>query len=44
MVPYCDNDGSDIREHFIGFEFSAGDHKDRGWIDAGLFGTLYLVD
>jgi hypothetical protein len=44
MVAYCDNDGSDIREHFIGSEFAAGDHKDRGWIDAGLFGTLKLVE
>ena len=44
MVAYCDNDGSDLREHFIGSEFAAGDHKDRGWIDAGLFGTLKLVD
>jgi len=44
MVAYCDNDGSDIREHFIGSEFAAGDHKDRGWIDAGLFGTLQLVE
>ena len=44
MVAYSDNDGSDIREHFIGSEDAAGDHKDRGWIDAGLFGTLELVE
>jgi hypothetical protein len=44
MVAYCDNDGSELREHFIGSEFAAGDHKDRGWIDAGLFGTLELVE
>ncbi|MEH6635194.1 MAG: CBM9 family sugar-binding protein [Halioglobus sp.] len=44
MVAYCDNDGSEIREHFIGSELAAGDHKDRGWIDAGLFGTLELVE
>ena len=44
MVAYCDNDGSEIRKHFIGSEFAAGDHKDRGWIDAGLFGTLELVE
>ena len=42
MVAYCDNDGSELREHFIGSEFAAGDHKDRGYIDAGLFGTLEL--
>ena len=44
MVAYCDNDASELREHFIGSEFAAGDHKDRGWIDAGLFGKLELVD
>jgi hypothetical protein len=44
MLAYCDNDGSEIREHFIGSEFAAGDHKDRGWIDAGLFGTLELAE
>jgi hypothetical protein len=43
MVAYCDNDGSEIREHFVGSEYAAGDHKDRGWIDAGLFGTLILA-
>ena len=44
MLAYCDNDHSELREHFIGSEHAAGDHKDRGWIDAGLFGTLELVD
>lgn len=44
MVAYCDNDGSELRENFIGSEYAAGDHKDRGWIDAGLFGTLELVE
>ena len=44
MVAYCDNDGSELRENFIGSEVAAGDHKDRGWIDAGLFGTLELVE
>ena len=42
MVAYCDNDGSELRENFIGSEYAAGDHKDRGYIDAGLFGTLEL--
>jgi hypothetical protein len=44
MVAYCDNDGSEIRENFIGSEVADGDHKDRGWIDAGLFGALELVE
>lgn len=44
MVAYCDNDGSELRENFIGSEFAPGEGKDRGWIDAGLFGALKLVD
>ena len=44
LLAYCDNDGSELRENFMGSEFAAGDHKDRGWIDAGLFGTLELVE
>jgi len=44
MVAYCDNDGSELRENFIGSEFAPGEGKDRGWIDAGLFGTLILVE
>lgn len=42
MVAYCDNDGSELRENFIGSE-SAGDKApDRGWKDAGMFGKLIL--
>lgn len=44
MVAYCDNDGSPLRENFIGSEFVPGDEPDRGWKDAGLFGALTLVD
>ena len=44
LLAYCDNDGSDIRENFIGSEYAEPPHQDRGWIDAGLFGTLKLVD
>ncbi len=44
MVAYCDNDGSELRENFIGSEFAPGEGKDRGWIDAGLFGELTLVE
>lgn len=43
MVAYCDNDGSELRENFIGSEWAPGKEKDRGWIDAGLFGSLELV-
>lgn len=40
----CDNDGSELRENFIGSELVADGPKDRGWIDAGLFGSLTLVE
>lgn len=44
MVAYCDNDGSAIRENFIGSESVPFGPKDRGWIDAGLFGQVVLTD
>jgi hypothetical protein len=43
MLAWCDNDGSELRENFIGSESAPGEHKDRGWIDAGIFGRLTLV-
>ena len=42
MVAYCDNDGSELRENFIGSEIVLSGPKDRGYIDAGLFGSLTL--
>ena len=42
MVAYCDNDGSELRENFIGSESAAGKSPDRGWKDAGMFGKLIL--
>ena len=42
MLAYCDNDGSELRENFIGSESVPTGPKDRGWIDAGLFGELVL--
>ena len=44
MVAYCDNDGSELRENFIGSESVPEGPKDRGWIDAGLFGELILEE
>lgn len=44
MVAYCDNDGSEVRENFIGSESVPTGPKDRGYIDAGLFGTLVLSE
>lgn len=43
MVAYCDNDRSKTRENFVGSIPISGEDKDRGWIDAGVFGTLQLV-
>ena len=42
MVAYCDNDGSELRENFVGSESVPSGPKDRGWIDAGLFGKVVL--
>ena len=44
MLAYCDNDGAVLRENFIGSESVATGAKDRGWIDAGIFGSLVLVE
>lgn len=44
MLAYCDNDGSELRENFIGSESVTSGPTDRGWIDAGLFGTLTLSE
>ena len=41
-LAYCDNDHSAERENFIGNVFVAGTDKNRGWIDAGIFGLLEL--
>ena len=43
-LAYCDNDGSKERENFIGSEIVEGDDKNRGWIDAGIFGDLLLEE
>ncbi|WP_400079760.1 DUF6265 family protein [Winogradskyella sp. R77965] len=42
-LAYCDNDNSKTRENFIGSVEVQGVDKNRGWIDAGIFGTLLLV-
>jgi len=42
-LAYCDNDTSANRENFIGSIPVEGNDKNRGWIDANIFGTLILV-
>jgi len=41
-LAYCDNDTSKTRENFIGSVYVEGEDKNRGWIDANIFGTLKL--
>jgi hypothetical protein len=41
-LAYCDNDNSTERENFIGSIAVEGEDKNRGWIDANIFGTLLL--
>lgn len=43
-LAYCDNDASKERENFIGSVPVAGEDKNRGWIDAGIFGTIVLKE
>ncbi|GGI57956.1 DUF6265 family protein [Winogradskyella haliclonae] len=43
-LAYCDNDNSEHRENFIGSIPVEGADKDRGWIDATIFGTLLLLE
>lgn len=41
-IAYCDNDNSPERECFIGSEIIEGEDKNRGWIDASVFGRIQL--
>ncbi len=43
-IAYCDNDHSEERENFIGSTYVAGEDKNRGWIDAGIFGKYVLSE
>lgn len=43
-IAYCDNDTSEHRENFIGSVEVQGPDKDRGWKDAGIFGTIELKE
>lgn len=42
-LAYCDNDASLERENFIGSIAVDGEDKNRGWIDANIFGTIQLT-
>lgn len=42
-IAYCHNDGSLERENFIGSIPVEGEDKNRGWIDANIFGTIVLI-
>ncbi|WP_369994189.1 DUF6265 family protein [Winogradskyella sp.] len=43
-LAYCDNDYSKERENFIGSIYVEGKDKNKGWIDANIFGTLKLIN
>jgi len=43
-LAYCDNDNSTERENFIGSIYVEGEDKNKGWIDANIFGTLKLIN
>jgi len=43
-LAYCDSDASKTRESFIGSIAIAGTDKNRAYIDAGIFGTMELVE
>ena len=43
-VAYCDNDGGDYRENFIGLIDVASEHYNSAWQDADVFGKLTLID
>lgn len=42
-LAYCDNDHSPERENFMGNVLVPGEDKNRGWIDASIFGRLTLA-
>lgn len=46
MLAYCDNDGSVNREHFVASNDvkPVNGDKNRGWIDASVFGSIRLVE
>jgi hypothetical protein len=41
---YSDNDGRLERENFIGSVFIPGTDKNQAWINAGILGTLILIE
>ena len=41
-IAYCDNNGSKERENFIGSIAVDGKDKNKGWINASIFGTIQL--
>ena len=42
-LAYCDDDGSNVRESFMGSEIMPGGHNDDNYITADYFGTLNLT-
>lgn len=43
-LAYCDNDGGNDRESFIGSTFISGSDKNIAWLNADVFGELILAE
>ena len=43
-LAYCDNDGSEERENFIGSVFVPGEDKNQGYKNADIFETIILTE
>jgi len=43
-IAYCDNDGGNERENFIGLIDVESEHQNSAWQDASVFGKLTLFD
>ncbi|WP_052158376.1 sugar-binding protein [Lacinutrix jangbogonensis] len=43
-IAYGDNDGNNIREHFIGSKKTHGNNNDDGYINSDVFGSILFVE
>jgi hypothetical protein len=43
-IAYCDNDGTNVRENFIGSVYVTEENQNAAWQNASVFGLLTLVD
>ena len=43
-IAYGDNDGNQIREHFVGSKKNHGVNNDEGYVNSDVFGRVLLVE